>query len=153
MGYLSDTIAAIACNRVAAKAAPLAAEPAANRKLTFAFKSFSDEKGIIVAKVSVAGIFDLENERVTEAALEAATYELVANIGAGKAAVDINHESEPIDCQILQAWYGDPMPEPTACYVALRPADREIYEAAKSGKITGMSWAGNYKLVDANLDA
>ena len=152
MGYLSDTIAAIACNRVAAKAAPLAVEPAAKQKLTFAFKSFSDEKGIIVAKVSVAGVFDLENERVTEAALEAATYELVANIGAGKAAVDINHETEPIACDILQCWFGDPMPDSKAAYVALRPHDRAIYEAAKSGEIIGMSWSGNYRLVDAVVE-
>ena len=114
-----------------------------------ALKAADDEEGIIVGKVSVAGNFDREKERAQLPALKAATFNLVKKIGTDAVAVDINHEDEAIKCDILQAWIGEPMPDPNAAYVALRPQDPEIYEAAKKGLIVGMSWSGPYQLVDA----
>jgi hypothetical protein len=152
--------AVVAGNQIAVKAVPVVAEFSENHA-TFAFKSFDDEEGIVIGKLSVAENFDLENERIRLPALKAATYELVRNIGLGKfdtvgkdaaTGVDINHEKEAIKCDVLMAWVGEPMPEPNACYVAVRPHDREIYEAAKKGDIVGFSWSGPYKLVDAVVE-
>jgi hypothetical protein len=118
----------------------------------------SDEEGIIIGKVSVAGNFDRENERVQLAALKAATYKLVRDIGTTKAdgspavTVDLCHD-KTIKAEVLMAWTGHALDDPNACYVAIRPADRSIYDDAKAGKIIGMSFAGPYTLSAAKAGA
>lgn len=115
--------------------------------LTFRAVKASDEEGIIIGKLSVAGNFDRENERVQLAALKAATYQLVRDIGATKpdgtpkVTVDLCHD-KAIKADVLWAAIGDPLPDPNACYVCIRPHDRQIFEDAKAGKIIGMSFTG-----------
>jgi hypothetical protein len=140
--WLSRTMDAIASlNPPAAKAAEAPAEE--STAIALKAQSFDDAKGIIIAKASKAGNFDRENERIPLRVLEEATYELVRNIGHDKVGVDFNHEPTAIKCDILQAWIGEPMPDPLATYVALRPHDRADYEAVKAHGV-GMSWSGPY---------
>lgn len=115
--------------------------------LHFAFKatSFDDADGVIIGKVSVADVRDREKERATEAALKSATWELAMK--SRPVTCDFNHD-EGVKCDIVGVWYGEPMPDPKACYVMLKPHDRDVYEAAKAGEIIGMSWSGPYRLED-----
>ena len=117
-------------------------------KVTVGFKaeSFDDEEGIIIGKLSVAGNFDRENERVLLPALKAATYELARNIGTPNVAVDENHDEDAMKCDVLQTWIGHPMPDENATYVAVRPHDPAVFEDAKKGAFVGFSWSGPYVL-------
>jgi hypothetical protein len=125
------------------------------RPYELAFKAVDAEEGLLIFKVATAGNFDRERERIKLHALKAATYELVRNIGADDAdrrcAVDINHAEKAIPCDIVMAWAGYPMPDENACYVALRPHDRAIVDAAKAGHVVGASWSGPYRLKDAEF--
>jgi hypothetical protein len=131
--------------RTAIKAATLAA---AEPKSGIAIKatSFDDEAGVIIAKVSVAGVQDREKETAQPIPLREATYELAMK--ARPVDVDLNHDAV-VGCDIVGVWFGDPMPDPNAAYVALRPHDRQVYEDAKNGDIIGMSWSGPYVLSEA----
>jgi hypothetical protein len=133
----------------AMKAAVASNLPSSRTAVAFKADSVDEAEGIIIGKVSVAGIFDRENERVELHALKSATYELVRSIGHENVGVDINHEQDAIKCDVLMAWIGDPMPDPLATYVALRPHDKTVFEAAKAGEIVGMSWSGPYLLREA----
>lgn len=152
MGYALNNQPAPLYDALHALLKPQSATKAATSDVRFeltAIKASEEDEGVIIGKLSVAGNFDREKERVTLPALKAATFNLVKKIGTDAVAVDINHEDEAIKCDILQAWIGEPMPDPTATYVALRPHDPDVYECAKKGGIVGMSWSGPYKLVDA----
>lgn len=116
----------------------------ASHAIAFKADAFQDDDGIIIGKVSVAGNFDRQNERVLEPALKAATWNLAMNPSA--VGVDINHEQQTIGCDIVGCYYSY---ADKACIVHLRPHDRDVYDAARDGKIIGMSWAGPYQLTEA----
>jgi len=121
---------------------PRAATPA---EAEFAFKATAAaDDGIIIGKLCVADVRDRENERVTVEALKAAAYELAMK-SSGGVGYDANHDLG-LDCDLVGVWFGAPMPDENALYVAVRPHDYAVYEAAKSGEIIGFSWSGPYKL-------
>jgi hypothetical protein len=116
----------------------------ASKAIAFKADAFQDDDGVIIGKVSVAGNFDRQNERVLEPALKAATWELAAN--PSRVGVDVNHEQQAIGCDIVGCYYSY---ADKACIVHLRPHDRAIYEAARDGEIIGFSWSGPYQLTEA----
>jgi hypothetical protein len=109
-----------------------------------AFKASVADDGIIIGKLCVADVRDRENERVTVDALKAAAHELAMK-SSGGVDYDANHDLG-LDCDLVGVWFGAPMPDENALYVAVRPHDPAVYEAAKSGEIIGFSWSGPYKL-------
>jgi hypothetical protein len=115
-------------------------------QLAFKAEKVDAERGIIVAKLSKADVFDRESEMIPLDVLERATFELVKKIGLKSISVDVNHKGESIPCDVLAAWLGAPMPDEKATYVMLRPHDRSIFNAAKEGRMHGLSWSGAYKL-------
>lgn len=136
---------------VSALLRPTAAKAYPNRlRLAFKAESVDAVEGVIIAKLSKAELFDRENERIPLDVLKRATYELVRKIGLKSVSVDVNHGAKSIACDVLQAWIGDPMPDSLATYVMLKPHDRSLIEAAKAGRIHGMSWSGPYKLRPAS---
>lgn len=132
--------------KIAATTSQPATKASAVPTVSYSFKAEAsqDEDGIIIGRVSVAGNFDRENERVLETALKAATWKLAMD---GCQGVDINHEAETIGCDVVGVYYDYGV---KACVVHLRPHDRAIYDAAKSGEIVGMSWTGPYTLQEAS---
>jgi hypothetical protein len=131
---------------------PGAAEKAATDDSTLvslAVKAVDSDEGLLICVVSKAGVRDREREMIPLHALKAATYQLVQDIGKGKVSVDINHGKDAIKCDVVQAWLGWPMPDENSCYVALRPHDRAVVDAAKAGQCAGLSWSGPYRLKDA----
>jgi hypothetical protein len=129
---------------VQTKTGPEPKEPG-KQMISFKATSFDDEDGVIIGKVSVADVRDREKERATEAALKSATWELAMK--SRPVTCDFNHD-QAFKCDVVGVWYGEPMPDAKACYVMLKPHDREVYEAAKSGEVIGMSWTGPYRLED-----
>lgn len=126
----------------AVKAAVAPTPRAQTPQIAFKATGFIDDDGVIIARVSVADVRDAEKERATEAALKAATWELAMK--SRPVAVDLNHDKAAIiDCDIVGVFYDY---ADKATVVHLRPHDRAIYEAAKSGEIVGMSWSGPYLL-------
>jgi hypothetical protein len=129
--------------KAAVAPAPRSVAPANTTTLAVKADSFNDEDGIIIVKVSVADVRDREKERAPLDVLKDATHELAMK--GRPVDVDLNHDVV-IGCDIVGVWIGDPMPDPNAAYVQLRPHDRAIYEDAKAGEICGMSWSGPYRL-------
>ena len=146
--YVSRTVDIGNGQTVAVKSA--CAPPSVDAEPEMALKAVDLDEGLLIFKVSRAGNFDRENERVKLPALKAATYEMVRNIGHDAVGVDINHK-DAIKCDVVMAWIGAPMPDENATYVALRPHDRAIVDAAKAGHVVGASWSGPYRLKDSVL--
>jgi len=127
------------------------AEPAA-KSLAFAFKA-NEELGVIEGIASVADIFDRENERVQKGALIDMAFSFCAK---AKRQFKLNHEKN-IPCDLVESFTGAPTKVPGVIdhtvkshwFVTLRPHDAEILEAAKAGKIIGMSWGGGKEVKDA----
>jgi hypothetical protein len=147
---------------------PGAAEKAATDDSTLvslAVKAVDSDEGVIIGILSKAGVRDREREMIPLHALKAATYQLVRDIGtdkmpsvvsdvgtaalADKRGVNVNHALKSIACDVLMAWVGYPMPDENSCYVAVRPHDRAIVDAAKAGHMVGFSWEGPYHLKEA----
>jgi hypothetical protein len=101
-----------------------------------------DDDGVIITRLSVADVRDRENERVTEAALKAAVWELAMKASV-EVSYDFNHLIDGVECDLVGVYYDY---AEKAAVIHLRPHDRAVYEAAKCGEIIGMSWSGPYRL-------
>lgn len=107
-------------------------------------ESFQDEDGVIIAVLSQAGVYDREQERALIPALKAATWRLAMKGGPPKG-FNFNHE-DPIGADLVGVYYDY---DHDRTVVHIRPHDREIYEAAKAGEVSGLSWEGPYRLKDS----
>lgn len=112
----------------------------------FALKaeSFQDEDGVIIAALSQAGIYDREKERALIPALKAATWRLAMKGGPPKG-FNMNH-GDAIGADMVGVYYDY---DTNKTVVHIRPHDRAVYEAAKAGEISGLSWEGPYRLRDS----
>jgi len=129
---------------------------------TFKAIAVDEEQGVLIAVASTAGNVDNDGDVISVPGLRDLAYDFTA----GDRRFKSNHQQD-IKCELVGSWVGSPIlksgrvlqagEEPTAddpivaislekgteCawIVALRP-DPSIIQAAKSGKVTGLSWGG-----------
>jgi hypothetical protein len=131
---------------------------------THAFKTLAADDGVIIGIGSYAELVDLDGDVIKTGDLVRMAYDYCASTSR---AFKANHKDE-IDCQLVASWPGAPVlksgrvlrdgePLPsgdpvsaislekgceTAWFIAVRPRDQKVFEAAKAGDVVGFSWSG-----------
>ena len=148
----------------AAKASVVTHPVVSNDLVTHRFKAFAADDGVIIGIGSYAEMVDLDNEVVRKSDLVKMAYDFNAS---KERKFRANHKAD-IDCDLVASWPGAPMlksgkvltagePIPdddpivgislekgseTAWFLAVRPHDPLIAQAAKAGDVAGFSWSG-----------
>jgi hypothetical protein len=113
------------------------------REFALKAEAFNDEDGVLIMALSKANVYDRENERALLPALKAATWRLCMN-GGPKDGFNFNHD-QAVKAEMVGCYFDY---DTERAIVHLRP-ERDIYEAAKKGKIVGLSWEGPYQLEES----